>query len=133
MNSWNFTGHCAANAELRYLPTGDAVVSFPVAVKAGYGDKASTTWARCSMFGKRGESVAPYLVKGQLVGIVGEMSVRGWKDKEGNTRTSIEVRVGDLTLLGRKDAADEPQQAPQAPKQDAQGSGFDDFDSDIPF
>lgn len=134
MNSWNFTGNIGKDCESRYLPTGDAVVSFSVAVKAGYGDKASTTWARCSMFGKRGESVAPYLVKGQLVGIVGEMSAREWKDKEGNTRTSIEVRVGDLTLLGRKDAADEPQQAPQAPKQEAShGPASSQYDDDIPF
>lgn len=134
MNSWNFTGNLGKDCESRYLTSGDAVVSFSVAVKAGYGEKASTTWARCSMFGKRGEAVAPYLIKGQLVGIVGEMSSREWKDKEGNTRTSIEVRVNDLTLLGRKDAADEPQQVQQAPKQDAAGSsGFDDFSDDIPF
>lgn len=132
MNSWSFTGNIGNDAESRYLPNGDAVVSFSVAVKAGYGEKASTTWARCSMFGKRGESVAPYLTKGQLVGVVGELSAREWTTKDGQTRTSIEVRVNDLTLLGKKEGSDRPQQA--QPKQEAaQGSGFDDFTDDVPF
>ena len=103
MNVWNFTGNLGRVAEVRYTPNGDSVVSFSVGVKAGFGEKASTTWARCSMFGKRGESVAPFLTKGQLVGVSGELSMREWQDKEGQTRSSIEVRVSDLTLLGRKD------------------------------
>ena len=69
MNNWNFTGHCAADAETRYSKSGDAIVSFSVAVKSGFGDKATTTWARCSMFGNRGTAVSEFLTKGQLVGV----------------------------------------------------------------
>lgn len=128
MNNWNFTGNLGNDCESRYLPNGDAIVSFSVGVKSGYGEKASTTWARCSMFGKRGESVAPYLTKGQLVGIVGELSAREWTNKDGATKTSIEVRVSDLTLLGKKDAS---APAPARQKQAAPAPA-DDF-SDIPF
>ena len=73
MNSWSFSGNLGQDAETRFTQAGEAVVSFSVGVKSGYGDKASTTWARCSMFGKRGEAVSQYLAKGQLVGIVGEV------------------------------------------------------------
>lgn len=107
MNSWNFSGNLGSDCEQRYSQNGDAVTSFSVAVKAGYGDKAVTTWVRCTMFGKRGESVAPYLTKGQLVGVSGEFSAREWTDKEGQKRTSIEVRVVDLTLLGKRDDSQE--------------------------
>lgn len=121
MNNWNATGHVAADAELRYLPSGEPIASFRVAVKAGYGDKSSTVWASCSHFGKRGEAVAPYLTKGQLVGIVGEISLREWQDKEGQKRTSLEVRISTLTLLGKKDEA--PAKAPS----------YAGHENDIPF
>ena len=145
MNTWNFTGNLGRDSEVRYTAAGDAVVSFSVGVKSGYGDKATTTWARCSMFGKRGESVAPYLVKGQLVGVSGEVSMREWQDKDGLTRTSLEVRANDVTLLGRRDdsgaqtashAPQQRQQSAQTPQQHQQPTHpadlKDDLD-DIPF
>lgn len=88
------------------------------------------------MFGKRGESVLPYLNKGQLVGVSGEMAAREWQDKEGQKRTSIEVRVNDLTLLGKSDGAPQPASQP-APQRSAQAAppsrGGDDLGDDIPF
>lgn len=139
MNCWSFTGNLGNDAEQRSTPNGDAVVTFSVGVKSGFGDRATTTWARCAMFGKRGESVAPYLVKGQLVGVTGELSAREWDDKSGQKRTSIEVRVSDLTLLGKRDGSQQSeshaprqQAAPQKPAA-SNGGGFGDFDDDIPF
>lgn len=131
MNAWQFTGNIGKDAESRFLPNGDPVVSFSVGVKSGYGEKATTTWARCSMFGKRGESVSQYLTKGQLVGISGEVRLREWNDEQGQKRSSLEVRVNDLTLLGKKDGqqAAQPRQQAQAPQQ----SAGDWDDSDIPF
>lgn len=104
MNVWNFTGNIGGEAERRVTPKGDSVVSFSVAVKSGYGDKAVTTWARCSLWGKRGESLAEYLTKGALVGISGEPTLREYKANDGTTGKTLEVRVNDITLLGGKPA-----------------------------
>ena len=137
MNSWNFTGNLGNDCEQRYMQSGDSVVSFSVGVKSGFGDKATTTWAKCAIFGKRGESVAPYLKKGTLVGISGEVNNREYQDKEGQKRYSLDVRVNDLTLLGGK--SDRSESAPSQPKQEprnAQGApktSFDGMDDDIPF
>ena len=137
MNSWNFTGNLGRDCDTRHTAAGDAVVSFSVGVKAGFGDKATTTWANCAMFGKRGEAVAQYLKKGTLVGIVGEVNLREYQDKEGQKRYSLDVRVNDLTLLGGK--SDRSESAPSQPKQaprNAQGApktSFDGMDDDIPF
>ena len=135
MNTWQFTGNIGKDAESRFLPNGDPVVSFSVGVKSGYGEKATTTWARCAMFGKRAESVSQYLTKGQLVGISGEVTLREWNDKEGQKRNSLEVRVNDLTLLGKKDGqqAAPQRQATQQQAKPADSGGFGDFDPDIPF
>ena len=137
MNSWNFTGNLGNDCEQRYTQSGDSVFSFSVGVKSGFGDKASTTWAKCAMFGKRGEAVAPYLKKGTLVGVVGEVNNREYQDKDGQKRYSLDVRVNDLTLLGGK--SDRSESTPSQPKQEprnaqgAQGGAFDDMESDIPF
>ena len=104
MNSWSFTGNLGADAEQRVTPSGEPVVSFSVGVKAGFGDRATTTWARCQMWGKRGESVAPYLKKGQLVGVSGEARLREYDKKDGSNGAILEVRVNDLTLLGKRDS-----------------------------
>lgn len=140
MNNWNFTGNCAADAETRYTSGGDAVVSFSVAVKSGFGANESTVWARCAMFGKRGTAVSGFLTKGQLVGVSGELSVREWDDKQGQKRTAIEVRVNDLTLLGKKSDAPAGDRRPQQSAPQGQqrapapaSGGMGDFDDDIPF
>lgn len=132
MNAWQFTGNIGKDAESRFLPNGDPVVSFSVGVKSGYGEKATTTWARCAMFGKRAESVSQYLTKGQLVGISGEVTLREWNDQQGQKRSSLEVRVNDLTLLGKKDGQQAAQPRQQAPAPQQSG-GFSDMDDDIPF
>lgn len=139
MNSWNFTGNLGNDAESRFTPSGDAVVSFSIGVKSGYGDKATTTWARCQMWGKRGEAVAPFLTKGQLVGVTGEVTLREYDKKDGGKGYSLEVRVNDLTLLGKREAGDaqqqpQPRQQPQQrPAPQNAGGGFGDMDYDIPF
>ena len=134
MNSWNFTGNLGRDCDTRYTQSGDAVVSFSVGVKAGFGDKATTTWANCSMFGKRGEAVSAYLKKGTLVGIVGEVNLREYQDKEGQKRYSLDVRVNDLTLLGGKSDRSEPEAKPQ--QRNAQGAprtSIENMDDEIPF
>lgn len=134
MNVWNFTGN-VGKADMRYLASGDPILAFSVAVSSGYGDKKQITWANCSLFGKRAESLQQYIQKGQTVGVSGEVTLRPWTDKEGQQRHNLEVRVNDLTLLGsrpnQESASAEPQ--PQSNEQSAGSSGFDDFDDDYPF
>lgn len=134
LNVWTFTGNLGNDCETKYTQKGDAVVTFYVGVQSGFGDKATTTWARCSLFGKRCESVAPYLLKGQLVGVSGELSAREWQNKDGQTKTSIEVRVNDVQLLGKKDGQQQAAPQRQAPRQATQQAAQDDWgDSDAPF
>lgn len=133
MNVFIITGNLGSDAEQRYTQSGDSIVSFSVPAKSGFGDKAVTSWIKCSMFGKRGESVLPYLKKGQLVGVQGEFASREWQDKEGQKRTSNEMRVNDLQLLGKASPQVEQKTAGQAKQQSRTVSHGDDLDSDCPF
>jgi single-strand DNA-binding protein len=133
MNSITIAGQLGKDSELRFLPNGDPVLSFSVADSQGK-DKP-TIWWNCSLFGKRGEALQQYLTKGQAVTVAGMVSEREWTDKEGGKRKSMDVRVQEIALQGKREERQaEPRQAPKpAPKAVPAGSGFDDMDSDIPF
>lgn len=132
MNSITIAGQLGRDAEVRYLPNGDPVCSFSVADNQGR-EKPAIWWA-CSLFGKRAESLAQYLVKGQSVTVTGTVTERIYTDKQGNERKAQDVRVQDVALQGgRREAQPETPSQPKA-KPAAQGSGFDDMDDDqIPF
>ncbi len=100
MNNITVAGQLGKDCETRFLPNGDAVASFSVADSQGK-DK-HTIWWNCSLFGKRGESLAQYLTKGQAVTVSGTISEREWTDKEGNKRKSMDIRVADVALQGGK-------------------------------
>ena len=132
MNSITITGHLGRDIELRSLSDGTPVGGFSVADSQGR-DKP-VTWWRCSLFGKRAESLAPYLKKGQQVTIVGSVTEREYTDKDGQKRTSIDVRVNDLALQGgRPEAQQEAPRAAQRAAPQRQADPIDDMDSDIPF
>lgn len=135
MNVWTFTGNLGKPAEKRFTANGDCVVSFSVAVKSGFGDKAKTTWANCALWGKRGEAVAEYLTKGQQVGVSGEVTLREYESANGKGM-SLDVRVHEVTLLGSKQQGEGGGQGAQAPQNSEPAENkpnFDDFESDVPF
>ena len=131
MNVFSFTGNLGKDAEVRVTTTGKSVCSFSVAVKSGFGDKASTTWVRCTLWGKRGESLAPYLIKGQQVVVSGEAKLSEWTNRDGENKANLECRVNDVTLVGGKQVGEsQPRPAKQAVKQ-PEIPDFD--DEDLPF
>ena len=135
MNSISISGNLGKDCEQRFLADGTAVASFSVADSQGK-DKP-TIWWSAQLFGKRAESLAPFLVKGQQVTVIGNVTQREYTDKDGNKRTSMDVRVNDVALMGgKRDAAPaSPKRAQAEPRKEAQrpASGFDDMDDDIPF
>ena len=139
MNNITITGQLGKDAETRYLPNGDPVASFSVADSQG--KEKPTIWWNCQLFGKRAESLAPYLVKGQAVTVTGNVTEREYTDKNGNKRKSMDVRVSEIALQGgkRESEAPAPQQrqaqAPRpAPRPAPTPAGeFSDMDDSIPF
>lgn len=134
MNCLNATGRIGRDCEIRHTSGGDAIATFALAIDSGYGEKKITTWLNCSMFGKRGEAVAPYIKKGGQVAVSGELTNREYTDKDGNKRFSLDLRVNDLTLIGNKSDAERQEREthiPAAPKE--REPGCDDMEDDIPF
>ena len=134
MNVFTCTTRLYKDAEQRFTSGGDSIVSFKGAVDAGFGQSKTTSWIKFTMWGKRGDSVLPYLKDKTQICVSGELANREYTDKEGQKRYSLEVRVNELTLVGGK-----PEGQPQAaaPRQQAtaqqQADTFGDFDESIPF
>jgi len=136
MNVLTFSGNLGSDAEMKATPSGTMVCQFSVAMRSGYKDREVTHWVRCSMFGERGEAIAPYLKTGGLVAVSGELSLHQWTNKDGENKASLEVKVNNVTLLGggREDHKPAAATRPPARKERApvpQPMTFD--DSDIPF
>lgn len=133
MKSITIAGNIGKDAETRRTQNGDAVTSWTVAVEDRQGQTKTTIWFDCSLWGKRGESLAPYLTKGGKVAVSGEMSTR-----EHNGKTYITVRAEQVTLLGGKaddrqsDTARTADRA-QRPADGYGAGGRPDLDDEIPF
>jgi single-strand DNA-binding protein len=129
MNVITVAGNVSQEAEVRFTPGGDAVANFSVADNQGK-DKDALFW-RCSLFGKRAESLSTYLVKGQAVTVSGTVSKRDWTDKDGNKREQYDIRVNDVALQGGRKEASPPQE--RAPAKAKPTPNFSDMDQDVPF
>ena len=132
MNVLNAIGNVGKDAELRFTDKGDPVAQFSFALTSGYGDKAVTTWLNCNLWGKRAETLAPMLLKGTKIGITGELTNRKYAAKDGTEKYSLELRVNDLTLLGKANVSDSKENA-SMPAKNAVAEGFDDLEEPLPF
>ena len=134
MNVLTITGNLTKDLELRTIPSGESVGQFSVADNQGK-DKPAIFW-RCSLWGKRADSLAPFLTKGQQVTVIGQVTEREYQ-KDGETKKAMEIRVTDVALQGgKREEAPRPAPAPQRPAARPApapaSSGFED-DFDLPF
>ncbi len=143
-NVFSFTGTIGRDAEVRYAPSGMAILNVTVANNIGFGDKQQTLWIRVALFGKRAEgSLKDYLKKGQQVFVSGELSQNEYRANDGTTKTSLELNANIIDLVGRRNEGGAPQQSYQdntmrepTPTRAASIShdNFDEpYDDDVPF
>ena len=83
------------------------------------------------MFGKRAESLSPYLKKGNLHAFyLRDLFVEEYTGKDGSNRVALKATIDDVELCGNKDGGVSDNKTP--PKQTA--TNFDDMDDNqIPF
>ena len=140
-------GHLGRDPETKFTPSGTGIVSFSLATsrKDGQGHE-TTTWWRCTCFGKRGEVIAQYVKRGDPILVQGEPSLREFSKKDGSPGHSLEVVVNDFAFIkGKRDAdgdgyhddAAKPGQTGAGPAAGAQPAGQPDSawddEQDIPF
>ncbi|MBI4394573.1 MAG: single-stranded DNA-binding protein [Candidatus Omnitrophica bacterium] len=106
LNSVFLIGNLTRDPELRYIPSGQAVTTFTVAVNRTYmaktGEKKEeVNFIRVVVWAKRAESCHEYLRKGSPVFVEGRLQSRSWDAPDGTKRSTIEVVAQNVQFLGR--------------------------------
>lgn len=137
MQSIVITGNVGRDPEKRSTQGGDEVCSFSVGVKQGWGDKASTNWFRCNVWGKRASTVHQHLRKGSKVTVNGELSIGQY---DGKPQYDIRVNDVDWSPAGERHGGEEDYRGNQGAGKSQNesygggGGGFpDDLDDSVPF
>ena len=96
-------GRLTRDAELKYTANGQAVCKFSIAVnrRRKNGDQwiDEANFFDIVLWGRQGESLNQYLVKGKLVGVDGELRQDRW-EQDGQNRSKVEIIANNLQLLG---------------------------------
>lgn len=137
-NVFSFTGTVGRDAEVRYAPSGVAILNVTVANNIGFGDKQQTLWIRVVLFGKRAEGqLQNYLKKGQQVFVSGELSQSEYTGNDGTTKTSLELNANIIDLIGKRNeggASFSPREQSSPARQTSNTETYDaPYDDDIPF
>ena len=131
MNNCSFIGRFGNDPDLRYTTNGKAVVSFSLAVNRD-GKKDESDWINFVAWEKTAEVVAKYCHKGDMIGVSGNLYQRTW-EKDGQKRTSHEVKVNRIDFLGNKKSDSAPV-ADIAPVADSDGfAPIGEEDGELPF
>ena len=96
-------GNLAADAKVVRLESGFAIVEFVVAVdnrvKHGGEWLDETSFFPVKAFGKYAESLAPYLLKGQQVGVTGRGKVDRW-ETNGEKYSRVVIEASTVQFVG---------------------------------
>ena len=143
-------GRLTRDAELKYTSGGMAVCKFAIAVnrRRKNGDQwvDEASFFDIVLFGRAGESINQYLVKGKQVAVEGELHQNRW-EQDGQSRSKVEINASNVQLLGggqggsdygsAPDSQANPyqrrQETPQPSRMGGEPSGPSDFPDDIPF
>jgi len=127
------------DAELRYTPSGEAVVNLALAFN--YGKKADNTsqWIDATIWGKRAEALAQYLLKGQqLFAVIDDPHIETYQKRDGGESFKMVGRISNIEFAGQRPQQAQPSPQPQrqaAPPQrpPAQpAANLADMDDDLP-
>lgn len=108
-----FAGNLGDDPTMKYMPDGQAVTNFSVAVNRRWADRATgqqqeeVTWYRVSVWGRQAEAANQYLEKGRQVLIEGRLrpdpntgAPRLWTRNDGSVGASFEVVADRVQFLG---------------------------------
>ena len=124
VNKVTLIGNLGNDPEVRTTAGGGKVASFSLATSRQWNSQAGekqekTEWHRCVAWNSQwagsgkgsgmglADIVEKYCRKGERVYVEGSIEYSQWKDKEGQTRYTTEIRVRELMLLGSRSGGGE--------------------------
>ena len=111
LNKAMLQGRLTNEPELKYTPSGVAVVRFSLAVQRNYvkqGEERQTDFINCVAFRTQAEFISKYFAKGSQIIVVGELQSRSWEDSDGKKRSAIDVIVNEVHFCESKKSEQAP-------------------------
>jgi single-strand DNA-binding protein len=121
-----FTGNVGKDSELRFTPSGAAVLNFSVAdskskkLDNGEWETISEQWMNCTIWRELAEFYADKLLKGTRVTVYGEFYSRKYDAKDGTQGVSLDVNVKGVEVHPKRGQQQSQQRS--APADDAWGA-----------
>ena len=108
VNKFIGIGNLGRDPEMRFMPNGNAVCNFSIAISERYKDKNSgemkelTEWVNIVMFGKLAEIAGEYLRKGSKVYVEGKLKTEKYTDKSGVEKYATKVVAEKMDMLSTR-------------------------------
>lgn len=129
-------GNLGKDPEVRTLDNGSKVANFSLATSESYKNKegqkvTETEWHNIVLWRKLADIAELFLNKGSKVYIEGKIKTRAWDDKDGNKRYTTEIMGDSLTMLGKREEAENANEIASEPSGRVNPTKVD--DSQLPF
>lgn len=137
MNNVSLIGRLTTAPELKYTQSGTAYTRFSVAVDRAYtkqGEERQADFINIVAWQQKAEFICKYFMKGQRIGLTGEIRTGSYTDQSGNKRYTFDVVANNVYFCESKSNVN------QAPTQNTNpvsqptvnNNGFDSNFSDMP-
>lgn len=114
MNTVIISGNLGHTPELKKTRNGTSVVSGSIAYNKIVNGEKVTQWYDFKAFNKTAELIARSFAKGNKIGLIGSLDTREYTDRDGNSRTAIEILVSSVEFYNNESRAEikaEPKQS----------------------
>jgi single-strand DNA-binding protein len=101
-NSVTLIGRLTKTPEKRFTPTGKVVAEFSIAINEKFGENETTQFIPIQAWGKLGEAMASYALKGRLVLVEGRISVSSWEVAPSERRFMTRVIARTIRFMDAK-------------------------------
>lgn len=103
LNEVKLLGNVGSELELKYIPSGDAVLNFSLATNESYKNKDGkrvdkTEWHRVVAWRTTAELIAKLAHKGSKMFISGKLQTRKWDDNKNVTHYTTEILIRDFIM-----------------------------------
>ena len=106
MNCISIVGNVTKDIELAQTKNGTSVTDLTIAVNDGFGENKNTYFFRVIAFGAVAEACEKCLSKGSQVAVMGKLTQRKYKNKDGVETTVHEIIANTIDFVGNIKKAD---------------------------
>ena len=114
VNKVILVGNCGRDAEVRYLPSGQAVANVTLATSSRRKDKQTgemvedTQWHRITFYERLAEIAGEYVKKGRPIYVEGRLKYGKYTGQDGIEKNTVDIIATELQLLGSREGMGGP-------------------------